>query len=70
MKFLFTSTPLLCHFLPMVPLIRAARAAGHEVMVATGSDLRYAGTVSLYGWSVLGSPRCGPSYRPRPAPTT
>ena len=42
MKFLFTSNPLLGHLLPMVPLIRAARAAGHEVIVATGSDLRTA----------------------------
>ncbi len=40
MKFLFTTNPLMGHFLPMVPLIRAARAAGHEVIVATGSDLR------------------------------
>ena len=40
MKFLFTTNPLLGHFLPMVPLIRAARAAGHEVIVATGYDLR------------------------------
>ena len=35
MKFLLTSNPLLGRFLPMVPLIRGARAAGHEVMVAT-----------------------------------
>ena len=39
MKFLFTSNPLHGHFMPMVPLIRAAAAAGHEVRVATGSDL-------------------------------
>ena len=39
MKFLFTSNPLYGHYLPMVPLIRATRAAGHEVRVATGSDL-------------------------------
>ena len=39
MKFLFTTNPLLGHFLPMVPLIRAARAAGHQVRVATGADL-------------------------------
>jgi UDP:flavonoid glycosyltransferase YjiC (YdhE family) len=39
MKFLFTSNPLLGHFLPMVPLIRAAQAAGHQVRVATGADL-------------------------------
>jgi UDP:flavonoid glycosyltransferase YjiC (YdhE family) len=39
MRFLFTSNPLLGHFLPMVPLIRAAQAAGHQVRVATGADL-------------------------------
>src|SRR5918998_492801 len=39
MKFLFTSNPLLGHFLPMVPLIRAVQAAGHQVRVATGADL-------------------------------
>lgn len=39
MKFLFTTNPMLGHFLPMVPLIRAVQAAGHEVRVATGADL-------------------------------
>jgi UDP:flavonoid glycosyltransferase YjiC (YdhE family) len=39
MKFLFTSNPLFGHFLPMVPLIRAVQAAGHQVRVATGADL-------------------------------
>ena len=39
MKFLFTTNPLLGHLLPMVPLIRAVRAAGHEIRVATGADL-------------------------------
>lgn len=39
MKFLFTTNPLLGHFLPMVPLIRAVRAAGHEIRVASGADL-------------------------------
>ena len=36
---MFTSNPLLGHLLPMVPLIRAAQAAGHQVRVATGADL-------------------------------
>ena len=39
MKFLFTTNPLLGHFLPMVPLIKAAQVAGHQVRVATGADL-------------------------------
>ena len=48
MKFLFTSNPLYGHFMPMVPLIRAARAAGHQVRVATGSNLT--GLVRQYGF--------------------
>ena len=39
MKLLFTSTPMVGHFYPMLPLIRAAQAQGHEVAVATGPDL-------------------------------
>jgi UDP:flavonoid glycosyltransferase YjiC (YdhE family) len=36
---LFTSCPAYGHVLPMLPLIRAAERAGHEVRVATGPDL-------------------------------
>ena len=50
MKFLFTTNPLLGHLLPMVPLIRAVRAAGHEVRVATGADL--APAVHRHGFPV------------------
>lgn len=39
MRMLFTTTPAVGHFLPMLPLMRAARAAGHQVVVATGPDL-------------------------------
>ena len=39
MRILVTTSPLYGHFLPMLPLIRAARAAGHQVVVATGPDL-------------------------------
>jgi UDP:flavonoid glycosyltransferase YjiC (YdhE family) len=35
MRLLFTSVPLAGHFYPMVPLAWAARAAGHDVLVAT-----------------------------------
>ncbi|MFC4535917.1 nucleotide disphospho-sugar-binding domain-containing protein [Sphaerisporangium dianthi] len=35
MRVLFTSVPLAGHFLPLVPLAWAFRAAGHEVLVAT-----------------------------------
>lgn len=36
---LFTSCPAYGHLLPMLPVIRAAERAGHEVRVATGPDL-------------------------------
>lgn len=36
---LFSSWPAYGHLLPMLPLIRAAVAAGHEVRVASGADL-------------------------------
>lgn len=35
MRLLFTTAPLCGHLFPMVPLAWAARAAGHEVLVAT-----------------------------------
>lgn len=38
MRLLFTTVPLPGHFQPMVPLAWAARAAGHEVLVATTED--------------------------------
>ena len=36
---LFTSCPAYGHALPMLPLIRSAQRAGHDVRVATGADL-------------------------------
>ena len=39
MRLLVGSWPGYGHLLPMVPLIRAAQEAGHEVRVTTGSDL-------------------------------
>jgi UDP:flavonoid glycosyltransferase YjiC (YdhE family) len=36
---LFSSWPAYGHLLPMLPMIRAAIAAGHEVRVASGADL-------------------------------
>jgi UDP:flavonoid glycosyltransferase YjiC (YdhE family) len=38
-RVLFTSCPAYGHALPMLPLMRAAERAGHEVRVATGPDL-------------------------------
>jgi UDP:flavonoid glycosyltransferase YjiC (YdhE family) len=39
MRILFSSMPVFGHFLPMTPLIEAARRAGHEVVVASAADL-------------------------------
>lgn len=39
MRVLFTASPLVGHVFPMLPLMHAAREAGHEVVVATGADL-------------------------------
>ncbi|HEX8628063.1 MAG TPA: nucleotide disphospho-sugar-binding domain-containing protein [Catenuloplanes sp.] len=38
MRVLFVSAPLLGHVFPVVPLARAVRAAGHEVLVATAAE--------------------------------
>ena len=39
MKILFTATPLIGHVYPMLPLMHAARDAGHEVVMATGAEM-------------------------------
>jgi UDP:flavonoid glycosyltransferase YjiC (YdhE family) len=39
-RILFSSSPLTGHLLPMLPLAAAARRAGHQVIIATGPDLR------------------------------
>src|SRR5215211_4660516 len=39
MRILFGSWPGYGHLLPMVPLIRAAQQAGHEVVVSSGADM-------------------------------
>ena len=38
MRMLFTSNPLVGHWLPMLPLAPAAQRAGHDVVIATGPD--------------------------------
>lgn len=39
MRTLFTSNPLVGHVFPMLPLMHAARDAGHEVVMATGAEM-------------------------------
>ncbi|UCM89376.1 glycosyltransferase [Streptomyces marincola] len=38
MRYLFTAMPGASHLYPMVPALRAARLAGHDVLVATAGD--------------------------------
>ncbi|MGY3520303.1 nucleotide disphospho-sugar-binding domain-containing protein [Micromonospora sp. PTRAS2] len=38
MRILFTTAPMYGHLLPLVPLARAARAAGHDVLFAAPAD--------------------------------
>ena len=38
-RVLFGSWPAYGHLLPMLPLVRAAQAAGHDVVVSSGSDM-------------------------------
>src|SRR3712207_2590902 len=38
-RVLFTASPLVGHVFPMLPLMYAARDAGHEVVMATGADM-------------------------------
>jgi len=47
---LFTTNPLYGHLYPMLPLMNAARQAGHEVIVATGPD--FAAEVSRHGFPI------------------
>ncbi len=56
-RVLFTSCPAYGHVLPMLPLIRAAERAGHEVRVATGPDLL--ARWPLAGWTSTPS---GPTW--------
>jgi len=48
MKVLFTCLPAFGHFLPTVPLARAASEAGHDVAFATGGD--FCGRVEASGF--------------------
>ena len=39
MRILFSSWPAYGHLLPMLPLARAARRAGHDDLISSGSDV-------------------------------
>jgi UDP:flavonoid glycosyltransferase YjiC (YdhE family) len=71
MRILLTSNPLLGHLLPLLPLARAARDGGHDVVIASGPDV--AAQVQRRGfrsWSVgpdLATTEAGVRDRPRAA---
>jgi UDP:flavonoid glycosyltransferase YjiC (YdhE family) len=53
MRILFVCNPLYGHVYPMLPIARAAQAAGHVVVVATGADLApLAQREGLSTWSI------------------
>ena len=52
---LFTTNPLYGHLYPMLPLMNAARQAGHEVIVATGRD--FAAEVSRHVFPICTAPQ-------------
>jgi UDP:flavonoid glycosyltransferase YjiC (YdhE family) len=56
-RVLFTSCPAFGHVLPMLPLVRAATRAGHDVRLATGPDL--VGALSARGLTTYG---VGPAW--------
>ena len=58
MRILFSACPMFGHVNPILPLVLAARDAGHDVVVATGADM--VGKLAAHGvttWTV------GPSHR-------
>lgn len=71
MRILFTSNPLVGHLLPMLPLARAARDAGHDVVVASGPDVApIVRQHGFRGWSIgsdLATIEAGVRDRPRAA---
>ncbi len=57
MRILITAGPAYGHLFPMLPLARAARRAGHEVVIATGAEL--APLIERRGFTAW---RVGPSW--------
>ncbi|WP_181420540.1 glycosyltransferase [Curtobacterium sp. MCPF17_046] len=82
MRILFSGVPALGHLLPLVPLVRAAASAGHDVAVLTSGGMRDALAAELPGVPVLAAgpmppelfaevarriPGSDPANRPEPA---
>ncbi|PZE86864.1 glycosyltransferase [Curtobacterium sp. MCBD17_032] len=82
MRILFSGVPALGHLLPLVPLARAAQAAGHDVALLTSGGMREAMSTELPAVPVLAAgpmppdlfaevarriPGSDPANRPEPA---
>ena len=74
MRILYTSNPLVGHWLPMLPLARAAQEAGHDVIIATGPDavpeIERRGFIAWSIGSDLRTIQTGRRSRPRSAAET
>lgn len=69
MRILFSAWPGYGHLLPMVPLVRAAQRAGHDITIATGPDLTpYAATLGVS--TVNAGPSAADSYSRLPGHAT
>ena len=65
MRILFSSWPAYGHLLPMLRLARAARRAGHDDLISSGSDVT--GLIEQRGFAAPrgADPRRGPTPRRR-----
>ena len=59
MRILVATTPGLGHLLPMLPLARAARDRGHEVVIAAGRSLADVATAAGFRHEPMGPPSIG-----------
>ena len=59
MRILVSSTPGLGHLLPMLPLARAARERGHEVVIASGSSLAQVAAAAGFPHEAMGPATIG-----------
>ena len=59
MRMLVATTPGLGHLLPMLPLARAARDAGHEVVIAGGTSLAKVAETAGFPYAAMGPASIG-----------
>ena len=77
MRLLFTASPAYGHLLPLLPMLRAAMTAGHDVRLATGPDMvgpMRARSVPAYGvgatWGEIVAERDEEAGAPTPRTST